>query len=86
MMTVQDTTLPAALRKPRLRRTEASEYLMLKHGLPIKPATLAKYACLGGGPELQHFNRTPLYHRDELDKWAAKRLGKPVSSTSEIEA
>jgi hypothetical protein len=75
--------LPPALRKPRLRRWEASQYLMIAHGLTIAPATLAKWASVGGGPAFHKCNRSPLYPRDSLDQWAAERLGKLVRSTSE---
>lgn len=76
--------LPPALRKPRLRRWEASEYLELVHGITIAPATLAKYASLGGGPAFNKgLGRTPLYPKDELDRWATERLGKLMRSTSD---
>ena len=77
-------TLPPHLCKPRLRRWEASEYLELAHGLTIAPATLAKLASTGGGPSFHAVSRAPLYPTDELDAWAARRLGKLVSSTSEV--
>jgi hypothetical protein len=67
--------LPSHLRKPRLRREEASEYLHLAHGIRLSPAYLAKLASLGGGPRLQYSVRTPLYPTDELDAWANRRLG-----------
>lgn len=75
--------LPPALRKPRLRRWEASEYLKLAHGIEIAPATLAKWASVGGGPLYQKVNRTPLYPTSELDAWATGKLGAPVRSSSE---
>jgi len=75
--------LPPALRKPRLRRWEASDYLRITHGITIAPATLAKLASVGGGPSYNRANRTPLYPVEELDRWAAARLGKLVRSTSE---
>ena len=75
--------LPPALRKPNLRRWEASEYLALVHGLTIAPATLAKYASVGGGPAYFTNCRSPLYPVTELDRWAAERMGKLVRSTSE---
>jgi hypothetical protein len=68
--------LPPALRKPRLRRWEAVEYLRLAFGIEIRPATLAKYASVGGGPAFNKSNRTPLYPTAELDRWAIDRLGK----------
>ncbi len=76
--------LPARLRKPRLRREEASEYLELVHGIPIARSTLAKYASIGGGPRFQKVNRTPLYPKKELDRWANEKLGGLVRSTSEL--
>lgn len=75
--------LPPALRKPRLRRDQASAYLELQFGVTVAPATLAKYASIGGGPRFQRLGRTPLYPREELDIWIVARLGAPVSSTSE---
>ena len=74
--------LPSHLRKPRLRRWEAAEYLALVHGIEIAAATLAKYASVGGGPGFQRSIRTPLYPRDELDRWAAERLGNVIRNTA----
>ncbi|MEG8220118.1 hypothetical protein OSJ57_05710 [Sphingomonas sp. HH69] len=74
--------LPPALRKPRLRRWEAADYLRIVHGIEIAAATLAKWASIGGGPAYQKVNRTPLYPRDELDAWAAEKLGDPIRNTS----
>ncbi len=76
--------LPSALRKPRLRRWEASDYLRIAHGITIAPATLAKMASVGGGPAYNKANRTPLYPVEELDRWAAARLGNLVHSTSDL--
>jgi len=76
--------LPPALRKPRLRRWEAAEYLEIAHGISIAPATLAKMVTTGGGPHFHKALRTPLYPRDELDRWAAERLGKLRASSSEV--
>ncbi len=78
--------LPPSLRKPRLRRWEASEYLELVHGLRFAPATLAKYASVGGGPSFHKVNATPLYPVASLDDWAAAKLGDLVRSTSEAAA
>lgn len=69
-----DVGLPPRLRKPRLRRTEAAEYLAAVHGIEIAPATLAKWAGLGSGPAFERLNRTPLYRRGELDRWVAANL------------
>lgn len=78
--------LPPALRKPRLRRWEAADYLRLVHGIEVAPATLAKWASVGGGPAYQKVNRTPLYPTTELDAWAAGKLSDPVRNTSEAGA
>ena len=75
--------LPPALRKPRLRRWEASEYLTIAYGMTVATATLAKLASIGGGPLFQHANRTPLYPKSELDRWALERLGVLKRSTSD---
>ncbi|TWB19212.1 DNA-binding protein [Nitrospirillum bahiense] len=80
-----EVCLPPALRKPRLRRWEAADYLGLVHGLAIKPATLAKLASVGGGPSYQLVGRSPLYPTSQLDAWATARLGKLVASTSEYD-
>lgn len=70
---------------PRLRRKQVPAYLAEKHGIPIAVATLAKLATIGGGPPMQYLGRFPLYATDDLDKWAAGKIGRRVSSTSERE-
>jgi len=75
--------LPSSLRKPRLNRREASEYLMLAHGVSRKPATLAKLHCTGGGPPVQYIGRSPVYPRTDLDTWAEALIGPTCHSTSE---
>lgn len=76
--------LPPRLNKPRLRRTEASEYLSLVHGIEIAPATLAKKASVGGGPSYNVSVRTPLYPKTELDRWAVERLGRLRRDSSDV--
>jgi hypothetical protein len=66
--------LPPHLRKPRLRRSETSEYLRLVYGIQVAPATLAKWACYGEGPVMDYVNRTPLYPVTALDAWAHHKL------------
>ena len=73
--------LPPALRKPRLRRAEACQYLLAVHGIPLAVQTLAKYASEGIGPAFHKLNRTPLYGRDELDRWAIDQLGPVVGGS-----
>ena len=71
------------LDKPRLRRGEASSYLEQKHGLTLAVATLAKYACIGGGPPFNKSGRFPLYEPAQLDAWAMTRLWPVRTSTSD---
>lgn len=72
---------------PRLRRAEAARYLREVHGIPVQPSTLAKWHCLkSDGPPAHHAGRVPLYPRDALDTWAAKRLGPLRTSTSDAKA
>lgn len=75
--------LPAHLRKPRLLRKDAAEYLSIAHGIKCAPRTLAKYACLGDGPPFQRQGRIILYPRELLDQWASARLSAILRSTSD---
>lgn len=75
--------LPPALRaKVRYRSDEASIYLSAIHGLSVAMRTLDKYRSVGGGPRYQKFNRSALYHRDDLDAWALEKLGETRASTA----
>lgn len=71
------------LSKPRLRRWEAVTYLAAVHGVPTTVSTLAKWACVGGGPRFQKLGRTVLYPAVELDDWAAHRLSGAKRNTSD---
>lgn len=66
-----------------LRRLEASKYLENRWGIHRSPKTLAKLACLGGGPVFYRFNRAVLYLPSDLDAWVQEKLSKPLASTSE---
>ena len=68
---------------PRLRRKDVPGYLREKYGIPVATSTLEKLATIGGGPVMQYVGRVPLYHVDDLDRWASAKLGAPVTSTSE---
>lgn len=67
-----------------MRRVDAAQYIREHHGIPCSLATLAKYACIGGGPAFRKAGKFPIYARDDLDAWAKQRLGKLVRSTSEL--
>jgi len=68
----------------KMRRADAARYLRETHGIPCAPATLAKYACIGGGPTFRKAGRFPVYARDDLDTWASTRLSKALRSTSDL--
>lgn len=68
---------------PRLKRSEASEYLLARHGISRTAATLAKLACNGGGPAFRKAGgKYVIYDKSELDRWANETIGQPRSSTS----
>jgi hypothetical protein len=68
-----------------LRRREAALYLR-ERGIPRTEKTLAKLACIGGGPAFRLFGRIPLYTQVDLDAYVASKLGHSVRSTSEYSA
>jgi hypothetical protein len=65
-----------------LLRREAAEYLT-SLGYPTAANTLAKLACIGGGPPFRCFGRRPLYHPADLAAWAQARCTGPRRSTSD---
>ena len=67
-----------------MRRADAARYIRETYGIPCVATTLAKYACIGGGPAFRRAGKFPIYSRDDLDAWANQRLGKLVHSTSEL--
>lgn len=70
----------------RHRRTPACVYLKEKWGIERQPATLAKLACVGGGPRFELAGRFPLYPEPELDAWARSLLSPLKASTSETDS
>lgn len=72
--------------KPRIRRTDAVTYLASVHGVPTTVATLAKLACVGGGPRFEKLGRIVLYPTAELDSWAKARLSPLRRNTSDTGA
>jgi hypothetical protein len=68
-----------------LRREQAAEYLQKRIGA-YTVETLAKLACVGGGPKFRRFGRIPLYTPADLEEWIASRLSESVGSTSELAA
>ncbi len=69
------------IRKEYLTRGQAAEYC-IKQGLPVSTKTLAKYACVGGGPKFRKFGTMRvIYKIEDLDEWIERRLSKTFSST-----
>jgi hypothetical protein len=64
-----------------LDRKQGSEFLK-SFGYAVAPRTLAKFACVGGGPAFRHFGRRVRYERPTLLAWAEGRLSPPRTSTS----
>jgi hypothetical protein len=66
-----------------LRRADAARYIREAYAIPCVATTLAKYACVGGGPAFRKAGKFPVYSRDDLDAWAEQRLSEPLRSTSD---
>jgi hypothetical protein len=66
----------------RLDRRQSAAFLT-ERGYRTAPATLAKLACIGGGPIFQSFGRKPLYREADLLVWAHERTTGPRRSTSD---
>jgi hypothetical protein len=70
---------------PLRRRNSAADYLTEIWGIPTSPRTLAKKACVGGGPPFRKAGRVPLYADEDLDQYAREKIGPRVRNTSELE-
>lgn len=68
----------------RLRRKDASIYLLDTWGVSRTAKTLAKLAVTGGGPPFRKDGRFPLYLEADLDVWVEKQLSPLLSSTAEL--
>ncbi len=68
-----------------LRRKAAGEYLKSKYGFGSEK-TLAKLACLGGGPEFRKAANAAIYEPAKLDAWALAKIGPSQRSTSDARA
>jgi hypothetical protein len=66
----------------RLDRKQASQFLT-DLGYRTAQATLAKLACVGGGPVFESFGRKPLYREADLLAWAEAKTTGPRRSTSD---
>ena len=64
-------------KKKYLRRENAGEHLEEKYGV-YNAKTLAKLACVGGGPPFVKLGKYPLYVPEDLDAWAESRMSQRV--------
>lgn len=70
--------------KTYLRRKEAAAYLQERYGAYTKE-TLAKLACVGGGPNFRKLGPYPVYTPEDLDAWIMSRMSRSVRNTTELE-
>ena len=64
-------------------RKHAVEYLQNKYGFG-NYKTLAKLACIGGGPEFRKVgSRAVVYEKIALDEWALSKIGPRRRKASE---
>lgn len=66
------------------RRKDAGAYLRATFGFGSEK-TLAKLACMGGGPEYRKVGPMVIYEKDTLEAWALKQIGAPIRHTSEAD-
>ncbi len=79
---MQDASLSS---KTYLRRADAAKYLQERYGA-YTTETLAKLACVGGGPVFRKMGKFPFYTVADLEAWAEARMSEPVGSTAELAA
>ena len=69
---------------PYLSRRAAAEYIRVRWGIRCSEKTLAKLACIGGGPVYRLCGRTPLYAPPDstlsLNRRSASRSARPRST------
>lgn len=79
---MDDARVPPVYER-RLPTKEAANYLRAKFGVVIAPTYLNRLRLIGGGPKFNKFGMKVLYPLDELDAWAASRLGSVRTSTAD---
>jgi len=60
--------MPTYSTSPYLTTPEAARYLRLR------PATLERWRCVGGGPSFRKFGGRVVYAQEELEAFAATRF------------
>ncbi len=91
--TIPDRTMATAVALAAAARPDPNTLLTRRQaaaaltaaGYPTAPATLARKACVGGGPKFRKWGRLPMYRWADALEWAQSRLSPPVASTSELD-
>jgi hypothetical protein len=63
----------------------AAAAALTEAGFPTAPATLARKACVGGGPPYRRYGPRVVYRWADLVSWAQSKLSPPIRSTSEFD-
>ena len=71
----------APLRKTKLSRQEASQYLLERHCVRRTVHTLAKLACRGDGPRFRYVGQNVQYEASDLDAYAIS-ITTPVGNST----
>jgi hypothetical protein len=69
--------------KDGLSRKGVSKRLSDVHGLHYSDATLANMASTGAGPLYRIVAGRAVYMPDDVDRWAATRIGEPVCKAAD---
>lgn len=67
----------------QIRRAKAAEYLQQRLGA-YTAETLAKLACVGGGPRFVKVGKFPLYRVSDLEEWIASRTSQRVANNAQL--
>jgi hypothetical protein len=62
-----------------LRRSEVPAYIAGKFNMPMAYTTLAKLACVGGGPAFRKFGSIVLYDPADIDTWVESKLTRTIT-------
>ena len=65
-------------------RKDAAARIREVWGYKITAQTLAKYACLGGGPRYRKISSQVVYSDDDCDAWVTSRISPLRTSTSDV--
>jgi hypothetical protein len=67
----------------RFRATDEVASWLASRGLRVRPQTLINWRHVGGGPAFHRFGNRVVYAEKDLQTWLQRRLGEPMTSTSD---